>query len=449
ERQEAHDQHDDERFRESLDEFRHRLVDDVRLIGDLGDLDPDRKLADDGVHRALEVFSERDDVGTILHGNAEAERRLAVLPHEEARRILVAAFDGCDVAEPEDLSVRLDRHGGDRCDSGEGAGHPQIDAVGRGVDRAAGDDGVLPGHALEDLLRREPEHRELGVTELDEDFLRSLADDVDLVDVGDPQQPLADVLGTGFELGEAQAVGREHIHRRIDVTVVGVEIGTDSSRRQFVPDVADLFADLVPEVLHFGGRGLIAQGDADEGITRLGIALNTVEIWELLQLLLDLVDGLCLQLARGGARPTHVDNHRLDRERGVLGAAEIEVRIDAGCAQEDDREQDKRPMRDRPLRQVEPLHLITPIYWRARTFRPGSSFCTPSVTTSSPSAMPWVTSAASSANHATVTGRSVSVRDVSTTYTEGPVPRLRIAESGSFATFASTAGVSVTVAVMP
>src|SRR5262245_22923994 len=57
--------------------------------------------------------------------------------------------------------------------------------------------------------------------------------------------------------------------------------------------------------------------------------------------------------------------------------------------------------------------------------------------------------AASSANDATVTGRSVSVRDVSTTYTEGPVPRLRIAESGSFATFASTAGVSVTVAVMP
>src|SRR5262249_19594551 len=300
-----------------------------------------------------------------------------------------------------------------------------------------------------DLVRREPEHRELGVTELDENFLRPLADDVDLVDVGNPQQLLADVLGADFEVGEAQPFGGEHIQRRIDITVLVVEIGTDSSRRQFVPDVADFFADLVPEVLHLGGRGLIAQGDADEGTARLGIALDAVEIRQLLQLLLDLVDGLCLQLARGGARPTHVDNHRLDRERGVLGAPEIEVRIDAGCAQEDDREQDKRPMRDRPLRQVETLHDATPIYWMVRTFRPGSSFCTPSVTPLSPSAMPRVTSAASSANDATVTGRSMSVPDVSTTYTKGPAPRLRIADSGSFATFASTAGVSVTVAVMP
>ena len=104
-----------------------------------------------------------------------------------------------------DLAVGLDRHGGDRVDAGEGAGHPQVDAVGRGVDRAAGDDGVLPGDAVEDLLRRDAERGELGVAELDEDLLRPLADDVDLVDVGDPQQPLADVLGARLEIGEAQA----------------------------------------------------------------------------------------------------------------------------------------------------------------------------------------------------------------------------------------------------
>src|SRR5262249_13408874 len=279
------------------------------------------------------------------------------------------------------------------------------------------DDGVLPGHAVEDLLGRKPEHRELGMTELDEDFLRPLADDVDLVDVGNPQQPLADVLGAGFELSEAQALGGEHIQRRIDITVLVVEIRTGDSRRQLVLDVADLLADLVPEVLHLGGRGLVAQGDADEGTARLGMALDAVGIRELLQLLLDLVDGLCLQLGRGRAWPADVDDHRLDRERGVLGAAEIEVRIDAGRAQEDDHEQNKRPVRNRPLRQVEPLHVTTPIYWTltVRTLRPASSFCTPSVTTSSPSAMPPVTSAASSANDTAVTGRSASVPDVSTT----------------------------------
>src|SRR5215510_13197758 len=50
--------------------------------------DPDGELADDGFHCALEVFSERDDVGPILHGNTEAKRRLAVLPHEKGGRIL-------------------------------------------------------------------------------------------------------------------------------------------------------------------------------------------------------------------------------------------------------------------------------------------------------------------------------------------------------------------------
>ena len=140
----------------------------------------------------------------------ETPRPSAGLPScadEEARRVLVAALDGCDVAEPKDAAVRLDRHGGDRGDARECAGHPQIDAVGRGVDRAAGDDGVLLGDAVEDLLGGDPERGELGVAELDEDFLRPLADDVDLVDVGNPQQALADVLGARLELGEGQPVG--------------------------------------------------------------------------------------------------------------------------------------------------------------------------------------------------------------------------------------------------
>ena len=82
------------------------LVYDVGLVGDLSDLDADRKLGVDGFHRVLEVFSERDDVGAVLHGNAEAERRLAVLANDEAGRVLVAALNRCNVAEPEGLSIR-------------------------------------------------------------------------------------------------------------------------------------------------------------------------------------------------------------------------------------------------------------------------------------------------------------------------------------------------------
>ncbi len=89
------------------------------------------------------------------------------------RRVLIAALDGGDVAEPEHLAVRLHRHGGDGVGAGEGAGHAQMDAVGGGVDRAAGGDGILPGDAVEDLLRGDAERGELGVAELDEDPLRA------------------------------------------------------------------------------------------------------------------------------------------------------------------------------------------------------------------------------------------------------------------------------------
>ena len=68
-----------ERLGEGLDEFRDRLVDDVGLVGDLRDLDADRQLSDDRLHRLLQVLAERDDVGAVRHRDAEPERRLAVL----------------------------------------------------------------------------------------------------------------------------------------------------------------------------------------------------------------------------------------------------------------------------------------------------------------------------------------------------------------------------------
>jgi hypothetical protein len=278
EREEAHDQDDDQRLGEGLDELGDGVVDDVRLVGDLGDIDADRQLAHDRVHRALEVVAEGDDVGAVLHRYAQPDRRLAFLAEEESRRILVAALHGGDVAEPEGLTVGHDRHRGDGGRAGEGAGNAQVDAVGGGVDRAAGEDGVLLGDAVEDLLRRDAEIGELGVAELDEDLLRPLADDVDLVDVRDTQQPLTDVLGAGLEIGEAHAVGGEHVECGIDVAVLVVEVGAGDAGRELALDVTDLLADLVPELLHLGGRGLVAERDADERAAGLRVALDAVEV---------------------------------------------------------------------------------------------------------------------------------------------------------------------------
>src|SRR5262249_30174364 len=113
----------------------------------------------------------------------------------------------------------------------------------------------------------------------DEDFLRPLADDVDLVYVGDSQQALANVLSAVLELGEGQAVGRQHVERRIDIAEFIVEIRASDAGGKLVPNIADLFSDLIPEVLHLGGRGGVRQDHLKEGTARLRIGLDTVEIW--------------------------------------------------------------------------------------------------------------------------------------------------------------------------
>jgi hypothetical protein len=107
------------------------------------------------------------------------------------------------------------------------------------------------------------------VAELDEDLFGLLADDIDLVDVWHAQQPLADILGPRLEVREAQAIGSQHIDRRVDVAVLIVEVRTDDARRQLALDIADLLADLIPKLLDLGGRCPVDQVDLDEGDARL------------------------------------------------------------------------------------------------------------------------------------------------------------------------------------
>ena len=102
------------------------------------------------------------------------------------------------------------------------------------------------------------------------------------------------------------------------------------------------------------------QDHPDERHAGLRIALDPVEIGQLLQLLLDLVGDLRLHLGRGRARPGDVHHHHLDGERGILGAAEIEVGVGAGRAEQQDHEQHQRAVRDRPFGQIEALHGVAP-----------------------------------------------------------------------------------------
>src|SRR5262249_19775763 len=258
--------------------------------------------------------------------------------------------------KPEDLTVRVYRHRRDGGNARERAGHPQIDAIRGSIDRSARHNRVLPRDAVENLLRGDTKRGELGVAKLDEDFLWSLANDVDLVHVGNPQQTLTNVLRAVFELGERQAVGSEHVERRIDIAEFIVEIRASDAGGKLVLDIADLLSDLIPEILHLCGRSRIRQDHLKKGTARLRIGLDTIEIWQLLQFLLDLVSDLRLHLICGRARPADANHHDLNGEVRILRTSEVDVGIDAGGAQENDYKQHQRLVRDRPFREIKPFH---------------------------------------------------------------------------------------------
>ena len=337
-----------ERLDERAQELAHRLLDDARLVCDLVDLDADRNLSFGIRNRILEPLAELQNVGAFGHGDDDTDGFAAVMAHDAARRVLVSAFDGGDIAEPEGHAARLDGNLRDSRRALKRTGDAHVDSVGIGLDAARGRDRILARHAVEDGLGSDAKRRELTVAELDEDALLAHADNVDLGNSLRPQQALAHDLRIILELGERNVGARQHVDGGVDVAVLVVEEGSLHALRQRRAAVGELLAHLVPGVIDFLRPRRILELHLNDSDARPGVGLDVVEKLELLKALLELVGDLILHLLGGGAWPCRADHHRLNRERGILGAAEAQVTHEPRHREHDDEEQNESGMCDRP-----------------------------------------------------------------------------------------------------
>ena len=128
--------------------------------------------------------------------------------------------------------------------------------------------------------------------------------------------------------------------------------GSLHALRQRRAAVVELLAHLIPGVVNFVLPRRVLELHLDDADAGPRIGPDEVEELELLQPLLELVGDLVLHLLSGGAGPCCRDDHGLDGERRVLGAAEIEVAHEPRHREHDDEEQDHCGMRDRPSREV-------------------------------------------------------------------------------------------------
>ena len=143
------------RFQERVLEFTDGMVDHLRLVGDLLDVDALRHRLHEGVRRSIHLPAEGQDVCALGHDDTEAKSRLAALADQGVGRIFEATGDGRDVAETEHAAARLDRGFGYRLGPVEGSRDTHGDPLGAGLDGAGGNNRVLPLQRLEQGLLAE------------------------------------------------------------------------------------------------------------------------------------------------------------------------------------------------------------------------------------------------------------------------------------------------------
>ena len=170
---------------------------------------------------------------------------------------------------------------------------------------------------------------------LDDDLLILGAENLDLGDVRYPQEPRADFLDIIAKLAMGETIRGEAVDDPERVAELVVEAGADDAGRQGTADVADVLADMIPDVRHFLGRGAAFQVHEYGGDAGAREAAQKVEVRRLFEGAFDAIGHLIERVIEGRARPRRLNDHGSESERRVFVAAEPHIRHHA----HDDRDQ--------------------------------------------------------------------------------------------------------------
>ena len=341
------------------------MLDGHGLIGDQCRFDPDRQVRRDLCHRLRDVMPERQDVSALAHGDREPDALSSVDAEHRLRRVGGAARHAGDVAQANDPAAGDEVDGEDVLFRPECARDADKNLFVARLHHARRRDGVLGAEGRDQRRAVDLEARQLLGGELHVDALVLSSEDIDLRNVRQLEELLADVFHVIAQLPVRESVSREAVHDAVRVAKLVIEAGADDALRQGMADVANLLADLVPDVRHLSRRGRVLEIDEDRGLPCRRVALQVIQVRRLLELALEPVGDLLERVADRGARPTRLDHHGLDGEIRILAPPEPDIGADS---RDDDGEHeigDHGAVPDRPFREIEAFHHTPP---RIRTF---------------------------------------------------------------------------------
>ena len=213
---------------------------------------------------------------------------------------------------------------------------------------------------------------------------------------GDAQELGPRGLGEVARLARREAVIGDAVDDAEDVAELVVEEGPDHALRQRRLYVADLLADLVPDVVEVALGRRFLEVDENGRLAGLGVALDVIEVRGFLELLLEPVGHLLECVGRGCPRPDSLDHHGLHGEIRVFLAAEPLIGAHSADDADEHEEDDDGPVVDGPFGKIEACHHSTSV--SGFTNSPSASELTPAVTTFSPADSPWLTTTESASN---------------------------------------------------
>ncbi|MNZ67009.1 hypothetical protein D3C78_852440 [compost metagenome] len=246
--EEADQQHDDQRLRQHPDEIPHAFTHGGGLVGHLAQLHAGRQGFLQTPEFAVQRLAEDENVAARLHRHGDADGILAHEAHARRRRVVEATVHVGHVADAEGAVADADGEPADVVDRVEAPGNPQLHAVAVSLEEASSGDRVL---LLQRLLHRGQRHAEggqLGIRQVDPDLLVLQADQFDLADVLDALQLQLQTVGVVLQHRVVETLAGQ----RIDIAEGGAELIVEErpyhALRQGEADIADLLANLVPEL---------------------------------------------------------------------------------------------------------------------------------------------------------------------------------------------------------
>ena len=210
---------------------------------------PTGKLLRQAFRRLVQALAEGEIVAAVAHVDADADGGLAVDAEHLGGRVAVAALDLGDVGQLVEATIDPEVEVGDALGLQQRAGDVDEHVLVRRVDDAGGHDRVLPCDRRQHFVEVELEIGELLGREAEIDLLVLVAEDFDLADIWRAQELGPRGLGEVARLARREAVIGDAVDDAEDVAELVIEEGPDHAVRERRLYVADLLADLVPDVV--------------------------------------------------------------------------------------------------------------------------------------------------------------------------------------------------------